>query len=70
MREYRIKKGHNQDIGALINKFFGAKGNITTGIKFEVEGIGKIDMKKNIRNHFPKTQIIGGNLSTGDATKR
>jgi hypothetical protein len=46
MREYRIKKGHNQDIGMLINKFFGAKGNITAGIKFEVEGIGKIDMKK------------------------
>ena len=46
MREYRIKKGHNQDIGALINKFFRAKGNITAGIKFEVEGIGKIDMKQ------------------------
>lgn len=46
MREYRIKKGHNADIGALIDKYFGAKGNINSGMKFEVEGIGKIDMKQ------------------------
>ena len=50
MREYSIKKGHNPDVGAIINKYFGAKGDIFQGIKFEVEGIGKIDMKqeKNI----------------------
>jgi hypothetical protein len=46
MREYRIKKGHNPDIGMLINKFFGAKGDIFSGVKFEVNGIGKIDMKQ------------------------
>ena len=50
MREYKIKKGHNPDISAIINKYFGVKGDIFNGMKFEVEGIGKIDMKqeKNI----------------------
>ncbi len=46
MREYRIKRGHNPDISALIDKFFGVKGDINTGMKFEVDGIGKIDMKQ------------------------
>ena len=45
MREYKIKKGHNADIGALVTKYFGANGDISKGLKFEVEGIGKIDMK-------------------------
>ncbi len=50
MREYKIKKGHNPDISAIINKYFGVKGDIFNGMKFEVEGIGKIDMRqeKNI----------------------
>ena len=30
----------------------------------------EIDMIKNIRKHFPKTQIIGGNVATADGTKR
>ena len=46
MREYRIKRGHNPDIGKLISEYFGAKGDITQGVKFEVEGIGKVDMKQ------------------------
>jgi len=46
MREYKIKKGHNPDISALIEKHFRAKGDIFKGIKFEVEGVGKIDMKQ------------------------
>lgn len=45
MREYRIKRGHNADVGILVTKHFGAKGDIYSGIKFEVESIGKIDMK-------------------------
>ena len=47
MREYKIKKGHNPDIGAIIDKYFGAKGDICKGLKFEVDGIGKIDMKQD-----------------------
>jgi len=31
MREYKIKRGHNADVGALINKHFGAKGDIYKG---------------------------------------
>lgn len=30
----------------------------------------EIDMIKNIRKHYPKAQIIGGNVATGDGTKR
>jgi IMP dehydrogenase len=30
----------------------------------------EIDMIKNIRNHFPKAQIICGNVATADGTKR
>ena len=46
MREYRIKRGHNSDISALIEEYFGTKGDIFSGINFEVEGIGKVDMKQ------------------------
>jgi hypothetical protein len=45
MREYKIKRGHNPDVEALVDKHFGAKGDIQKGIQFEVEGIGKIDMR-------------------------
>ena len=30
----------------------------------------EVEMIKNIRKHFPKAQIIGGNVATGDGTKR
>jgi len=30
----------------------------------------EIEMIQNIRRHFPSTQIIGGNVATGDGTKR
>ena len=46
MREYKIKRGHDAEIGMLISKYFGAKGDIYKGINFEVEGIGKIDMRR------------------------
>jgi len=50
MREYRIKKGHNPDIGALVTKYFNVKGDIYKGMEFNVDGIGRINMKhdKNI----------------------
>jgi len=66
MREYKIKRGHYSDIGELVTKYFGAKGDVHTGIKFEVEGIGKIDMKHEKNSLFieiepPKT--ISGDYS-------
>lgn len=66
MREYRIKRGHDADVGALITKFFGAKGDIYQGVNFEVEGIGKINMKQDKSSLFvdiepPKT--VSGDYS-------
>ena len=46
MREYKIKRGHNPDISSIIDKFFDVKGDICQGINFEVEGIGKINIKQ------------------------
>jgi len=46
MREYKIKKGHNPDLNALVSTYFGAKGDILQGMQFSVEGIGEITMKQ------------------------
>jgi len=52
MREYRIKRGHEADIGILISEYFGVKGDIIKGITFEVDGIGKIDMRREKKALF------------------
>ena len=63
MREYRIKRGHNPDIGKLINEYFGASGDIFQGIKFEVEGIGKIEIRREKSSLYveiePPKEICG-----------
>ena len=63
MREYRIKRGHNADVGALVTKYFGAKGDITKGMIFEVDGIGKVDMRQEKSSLFvdiePPKKISG-----------
>ena len=63
MREYKIKRGHDADVSVLVSKYFGAKGNITTGMKFEVEGIGKIDMRQEKSSLFvdiePPKKVCG-----------
>ena len=63
MREYRVKRGHDADVGALVSKYFGAKGNVTTGMKFEVEGIGTIDMRQEKSSLFidiePPKKVCG-----------
>lgn len=46
MREYKIKRGYNPDINGLIDKHFGVKGDVFKGVEFEVEGIGKINMRQ------------------------
>jgi len=60
MREYKIKKGHNSDIGMLVSKFFGAQGDIYKGMDFSVEGIGDVSIKQEKSSLFiavvpPKT---------------
>lgn len=60
MREYKIKRGHNPDLNALLSKFFGADGNIREGMQFSVEGIGAITIRQEKSSLFidivpPKT---------------
>jgi len=46
MREYGIKRGHHTDIGKLVSTYYGVKGDITKGIIFETEGIGKVNIRQ------------------------
>jgi len=46
MREYKIKRGHNPDLNALVFRYFGAKGDVGKGMQFSVEGIGDVTMKQ------------------------
>jgi len=60
MREYKIKRGHNRDLSALVTQYFGAKGDIGKGFQFTVEGIGAITMRQEKSSLFidivpPKT---------------
>ncbi len=60
MREYKIKRGHNPDLDALVSQYYGAKGNIGKGLQFEVEGIGAVTMRQEKSSLFidivpPKT---------------
>ena len=63
MREYKIKKGHYSDVEELVTKHFGAKGDVHKGIQFEVEGIGKVDMKQEKDSLFiniePPKKVCG-----------
>lgn len=45
MREYKIKRGLNPDINALVTQYFGATGDVGKGATFSVEGIGDVTMK-------------------------
>ena len=46
MREYKIKRGYNPDINALVSKYFGATGDIIQGMQFSIKGIGDVTMKQ------------------------
>lgn len=63
MREYKIKRGHKADLEKLISTYFGAKGDVYEGIKFEVEGIGEISMRREKNSLFidivPPKKICG-----------
>ena len=52
MREYKIKRGYNPDINAVVAEYFDVDGDITEGISFEVDGIGKIDMKREKKSLY------------------
>lgn len=63
MREYKIKKGRNPNIRALVSKYFGVKGDISKGIQFTVEGIGDVSMKQEKASLFidivPPKKVCG-----------
>jgi hypothetical protein len=46
MRNYKIKRGYNPDINKIISSYFGAEGDVEQGITFSVDGIGKVDIKR------------------------
>ncbi len=52
MREYRIKRGYKPDLEKLISNYYGANGDIYKGIDFDVEGIGKINIKQDKNSIF------------------
>ena len=64
MREYRIKRGNDTDIGQLISSNFGAKGDIYKGIEFSVEGMGDITMRQEKNSLF--IEIIPPKTVSGD----
>jgi hypothetical protein len=66
MREYKIKRGHNQDLDALITRYFGAKGDIGKGMQFTVEGIGAITIKQEKSSLF--IDIVPPKTICGDYT--
>jgi hypothetical protein len=63
MREFKIKRGLNPDINALLTRYFGATGDVGKGAKFSVEGIGDITMKQEKNSLFidivPPKKILG-----------
>ena len=52
MREYKIKRGYDPDIDAIVKEYFDVTTDVNKGCTFEVEGIGKIDMKKEKNSLF------------------
>jgi hypothetical protein len=64
MREYKIKRGHYADIGKLVTDYFGAKGDISKGVEFSVEGMGDILMRQEKNSLF--IEIVPPKSVTGD----
>lgn len=64
MREYSIKRGHHPDLGALIQTYFGASGDVKKGVSFTAEGIGKIYLRQDGKSLFietePQPDMAGG----------
>jgi hypothetical protein len=46
MREYKIRRGLNPDINALVSRYFGVTVDVLKGARFSVEGIGEVTMKQ------------------------
>jgi hypothetical protein len=46
MREYKIKRGLNPDINALVAQYFGVTIDVGKGTAFSVEGIGEVTIRQ------------------------
>lgn len=66
MREYKIKRGYNNDINALISQYYGAKGDVGKGMQFSAEGIGEITIKQVKNSLF--IDIVPAKTICGDYT--
>ena len=64
MREYKIKRGYNPDIGQLLEKYYGVSGDVTEGIEFEVESIGTVTMKQDRKKLY--VEIVPPQKISGD----
>jgi hypothetical protein len=63
MREYKIKRGLNPDINALVSRYYGATGDVFEGARFSVDGIGEVTMKQEKSSLFidivPPKKVLG-----------
>ena len=66
MREFKIKRGLNPDINALVTRYFGATGDVGKGATFSVEGIGDVTMKQEKSSLF--IDIVPPKKISGDYT--
>lgn len=56
MREYRIKRGYDPDIKALLKEYFGVEGDVEKGVSFFAEGIGKMFIKREGQKLLVETE--------------
>jgi hypothetical protein len=66
MREYKIKRGLNPDINALLTRYYGATGDVVKGTAFSVEGIGVVTIKQEKSSLF--IDIVPPKKVSGDYT--
>jgi hypothetical protein len=67
MREYKIKRGHDVDIDAILHDYFKVEGDVSKGVDFEVPSIGRITIKKEKSSLFigiEPPKIVSGDYST------
>jgi len=57
-------------LNALIKKYFGVEGDIEKGMEFEVDGIGKIHMKKEENSLLIETEPVPSKAGSVEIIKK
>lgn len=70
MREYSIKRGHNTDLSALVEDYFGVRGNPEEGMSFTADGIGTIRLRRTGASLFIETEPYPDMTGGADAIKK